>query len=290
MVRVLVLLALGSAVLLAARSGSAAAGSPGSPTALLVGDSVGTGMSWHGDAIAVMQKNLNIDWQVAICRRLIGESCDPGDGEPVPPTLVDLISSMSSVPATVVVEMGYNDFESTFAEAVDDTMQALLAKGAQHVLWLTLREARDPYPALNAILAQKAAQYPQLELLDWNALSVNRPGWFQNDFVHLVDAGGVAMAHLIHGAVIALYTPLHTAGAVPSPRAGRRYAAELRATGGTPPYRWRVTSGRPPRGLHLLANGRLYGHVAAGARMSFGVSVTDADGMIASEELGDETR
>ena len=274
-----------SALVLGAPASTVRADVPGAPTVLIVGDSVGTGMLWHNDAIAVVQKNLNVDWQISVCRRLIGESCDPGDGEPVPPTLVDLVGSMSSVPATVVVEMGYNDFEPTFAQAVDDTMQALLAKGAQHVLWLTLHASRDPYPALNAILAEKAAEYPQLELLDWNAVSAGEPGWFQDDAVHLVDAGGVAMAHLIHGAVTALSSPLRAVGDVPSPRGGRAYVAALHAVGGTAPYRWRVAGGRPPRGLHLLATGRLYGRVARGTKVSFEVSVTDADGLTAAESI-----
>jgi hypothetical protein len=258
---------------------------PGGPPVLIIGDSVGTGMSWHDDAIAVMEKSLAVDWQVAVCRRLIGESCDPGDGEPIPQTLVDLVGAMPSVPPTVVVEMGYNDFESTFPAAVDDAMQALIAKGAKHVLWLTLGASLEvPYGALNAILEAKTAEYPQLELVDWNKYSaLHVAQWFQPDDVHLLDAGGVAMAHLIHSAVIALFTPLHPVEKSLVVRSGRPYDSTLRAAGGTPPYRWRVATGRPPHGLHLLPDGRLYGRPTGEG--AFMVSVTDSDGITAEERV-----
>jgi hypothetical protein len=256
---------------------------PGAPVVMIIGDSVATGMSWHNDAIAVMQKNLNVDWEVGVCRTLIGQSCqDSATGEQ-PPTLVDLVGSLPSVPPTVVVEMGYNDPESTFASAVDDTMQALLAKGATHVLWLTLRASRGPYPDLNQILEAKALQDPQLQLVDWDALAAPHPEWFQDDGVHLVDAGGVAMAHLVHGAVVALFTPLHVLTlTLPAVRGGRSYATALRAAGGTAPYRWRVSGGRPPQGIHLLPNGRVYGRPTTAAASPFSVTVTDADGMTAT--------
>jgi hypothetical protein len=258
---------------------------PGGPPVLLIGDSVGTGMSWHDDAIAVMEKNLAVDWQVAICRRLIGESCDPGDGEAIPPTLVDLVNSMPSVPPTVVVEMGYNDFEDTFSDAVDDAMQVLIAKGAKHVLWLTISNSVNvPYGDLNAVLEAKTAEYPELQLVDWNKYSINHIAqWFQPDNVHLLDKGGVAMAHLIHSAVIALFSPLRPAEPSLVLTSGHSYDSPLRAVGGTPPYQWRVASGRPPHGIHLLPNGLLYGRPTV--RGTFTVSVTDADGVTALERV-----
>jgi hypothetical protein len=259
---------------------------PSGPTILMIGDSVGTGISWHRDAIAVMSKNVqDIEWDITICRRTVGESCDPGDGEAVPPNVVDLVNSLPSVPSTVVVEMGYNDYLDTFAGAVDQTMEALLSKGAQHVLWLNLREAEEPFPELNAILEAKAQEYPQLQILDWNALSAPHPEWFQTDHVHLLDAGGVAMAHLVHGSVMALYAPLHVVGTLPPVRAGHPYAAKLQAAGGTAPYTWKVTAGRPPNGIRLLPNGRILGAPRQNVPMNFAVTVTDSDGLTAQQQI-----
>jgi hypothetical protein len=277
---------LGSAALVVATlaaalavAGIGRADTPPLGRVLIIGDSVATGMSWHDDAIAVMQRDLAVTWDVAVCRRLTGASCqDSATGEQ-PPTAIEDIDAMTSVPPIVVLVMGYNDYEDTFAASVDQTVEALLARGAQHILWLTLRASRDPYPALNAILESEAAKYPQLRLVDWNTLSASSPGWFQDDDVHLVDAGGVAMAHLVHGAVMQLVDPLRRVfSRLPELRVGRRYSFTLRAAGGTSPYRWRVASGAPPRGIHVLANGRIFGTPRTHAALRFAVRVTDADG------------
>lgn len=259
----------------------ARAGAPETPHVLLIGDSVGTGITWHTDAVTVASQGLDVDWQVAVCRRLIGVSCvDAVTGEQ-PPTALDLIDAMTSVPAIVVVEMGYNDYEDTFAEAVDETMQALVARGATHVLWLTLHTFVAPYPALNLLLADAGKRWPQLELVDWDRWAYGHAAdWFQDDGTHLLDAGGVAMAHLIHGSVVHLFSPLRELPArLPPLRRGKPYAARLQAAGGTPPYRFRVAAGAPPRGIHLLADGRIYGAPRTSAALRFRVRLTDADGM-----------
>ena len=159
-------------------------------------------------------------------------------------------------------------------------MTALVAKGAQRVLWLTLAATRPPYPQLDTILTRAAARNPQLELVDWNAYSFGHATWFQNDLVHLTTAGGTAMAHLVHAGVIAINAPLQVQPVqLPALRAGHTYRTHLRATGGTPPYRWAVGSGRPARGIHLLANGVLFGRPMDDATMDFLARVVDADGV-----------
>lgn len=276
----LVLVALAAAVALARPAG---AGSPAQPRVLLIGDSVATAMYWQDDAVAVVQKNLAVTWNVAVCRRLAGTSCD-SDGV-TPPTLLDVVDPQPSLPPIVVLVMGYNDYRATFAANVDATMKALLARGVRHVLWLTLTASRAPYPALDTILAAKAAEWPQLELVDWNAYSYNKPQWFQNDFVHLDYKGGMAMAHLVHRSVVALVDPLTIVErSLPAPKEHRRFAARMRAVGGTPPYRWRVAAGRPPHGVHLLANGRIFGDPPR-TGLGFSVEVTDSDGATAVAQL-----
>lgn len=139
----LVLIAAAAAVAVSAViGGPARADTRDGPPVLIVGDSVATGMSWNNEAIAIVQRGFSVDWQVAICRRLTGESC-PFDGAE-PENTIDLVDAMPSVPPTVVVEMGYNDFAESFAASVDATIDALVARGARRVLWLTLRETRGP--------------------------------------------------------------------------------------------------------------------------------------------------
>jgi hypothetical protein len=268
-------LALGLA---SAFSTASAAEAPALGQVLILGDSVATGMLWHPDAVTIVQRNLGVYWQVAVCRRLTGESCWSEGVQP--PTAVDVINSLPSVPPYVVMVMGYNDDADTFATSIDATMQALLAKGAQHVLWLTLRESEGPFPLINDQLWSALARWPQLELVDWNDYSANHPEWFQTDGVHLLPAGGVAMAKLIHGSLLELIEPLQvTLPTLPAMRLGRNYRVQLRAMGGTEPYRWRVAAGRPPLGLHLTASGQLFGTPRGRQAMNFVASVTDADGL-----------
>ena len=262
---------------------SASAGAAAPPSVLVIGDSVATGMYWHDDAIAVMQENLGVYWDVAVCRTIDGTSC-PFDGERAP-TLVQAVAARGTVPPTVVVEVGYNDPAGTFAAEVDKAMSALTAAGATHVLWLTMRESRAPYPTLNALLDKAAARWSQLELVDWNAVSESHPSWFQTDDVHLTAEGGIAMAHLAHGAVMQLLDPLRVSSTPLRLKARRAYAMRLRAEGGTPPYRWRVASGRPPRGFHLLANGTLVMTGASRAQATLTLAVTDADGTAAKLQV-----
>jgi lysophospholipase L1-like esterase len=271
---------IGLAVLAVA---SASAGAAAPPSVLVIGDSVATGMYWHDDAIAVMQENLGVYWDVAVCRTIDGTSC-PFDGERAP-TLVQAVAARGTVPPIVVVEVGYNDPAGTFAAEVDKAMSALTAAGATHVLWLTMRESRAPYPTLNALLDKAAARWPQLELVDWNAVSESHPSWFQTDDVHLTAEGGIAMAHLAHGAVMQVLDPLRVSSTPLRLKARRAYAMKLRAEGGTPPYRWRVASGRPPRGFHLLANGTLVMTGASPAQATLTLAVTDADGTAAKLQV-----
>ena len=250
------------------------------PQVLIVGDSVATGMLWHTRAIAVMQRGLDVDWEVAVCRTLIDPGCPFEGGRP--PSLLDLVHALGKVPPLVVVEVGYNDELPTFDQALDESMTALTDAGAEHVLWLTLHEAREPFPELNERLELATARWPQLELVDWNTAAQGHDSdWFQNDFVHLKESGGIAMAHLVHGAVMEHIDPLRITSAPLRLRAGRGYSLRLGAAGGTPPYRWRVESGRPPRGFHLLANGRVTARLGSSRPASFTLAVTDADGVSA---------
>jgi hypothetical protein len=262
------------------------AGPPGRVSAasqvLLIGDSVATGMQWHPDAVTILQRGLAVEWQVAVCRRLTAPSC-PFQGD-TPPDLVDLVSQLGSVPPIVVVEMGYNDFENTFSASVEQSLETLLAHGAQHILWLTLREVRHPYVRMNRVLAAAATLQPALRLVDWNLYSRNHPEWFQDDGEHLLDGGGVAMATLIHLAVDEVVSPLEIVAAPGPAHIGIPYSAQLVASGGAPPYRWQLL-GPPPRGLHLLAGGRLYGTPTRVRTTTVALRVTDTEGQVASSRL-----
>lgn len=271
-------------LVVAALAGStASAQSSAAPRVLMIGDSVATGMQWYEDAATVLERNLAIEWQVAVCRRLVGQSCT-FQGV-TPPSLASLVSSLGPVPPVVVVEMGYNDYQGTFAASVEQSIDLLISHGAQHILWLTLRAVRHPYVQMNAVLAAAVARHPQVSLVDWNRYSRNQPSWFQSDGEHLVPSGGVAMATLIHLAVDEVTNPLRpVVQPLPSAHVGVPYSTRLAAAGGKRPYRWQLV-GRPPRGLHLLANGRLYGVPGKAERVTVTARVSDSEGQVASRRL-----
>ncbi len=93
------------------------------------------------------------------------------------------------------------------------------------------------------------------------------------------------MAHLAHAAVMQIVNPLRVRSTPLRLRLGRSYTVKLHAQGGTPPYRWRVVSGRPPRGFHLLANGTLVTAPAVSTQATLTLSVTDSEGTTANLQV-----
>ena len=259
------------------------------PRVTVIGDSVMMAVQSPGP-MAILRSGLDVRMEVGVCRRLTEQSC-PYEGGRVP-TLVARVQQMGAggeLAPNVVVEMGYNDPAATFAAAVEQSLAVLHDAGARHVFWLTLREAQGQYPGMNEMLRAAALHHPELTVVDWNLYASTHPEYFQTDGEHLVYAGGLGLAHLMHDTVLGLpvsYPPAArsvaatlTAEAPPAARVGPTYAARLRATGGVGPYRWRIASGRLPAGLHLLANGRLYGTARRAGVAIFALEVRDAHGV-----------
>lgn len=67
-----------------------------------------------------------------------------------------------------------------------------------------------------------------------------------------------------------------TTTSLPTATVGNAYSTALSATGGTPPYTWRVTSGSLPTGVTLSSSGVLQGTPTTTGSYPFGVLVTDA--------------
>jgi Putative Ig domain len=257
---------------------TAAAPADDSPPVTMIGDSIATGMQWHDDAIAILQQNLGIDWEVAVCRRLVAPSC-PFDGGQAP-TLVNLVHSLGpKLAPLVVVEMGYNELEKSFAASVETSIQTLLAAGVKRIIWLNLRESRHPYVRMNATLGAAAARHPQVALVDWNRYSRSHSEWFQNDGEHLLDPGGVAMATQIHAAIEDALRPPVASSAHLRAHVGHPFNGKLVVRGGVAPYRWRIAAGKLPRGLELMAGGKVVGTPTLKTAAQVTVWATDAYGM-----------
>lgn len=248
--RRLVLTSLLAAVALVAASGGAAA----EPRVTVISDSVLTSVLWYPDNLAILDQGVDLDMQVAVCRRLAGTSC-AFEGV-TPPTLLDLLPTLSDLGATVVVEMGYNDDPASFAANVEETVARLTARGVTHIVWPTLHVSRSEFAAMNQVLVEAMIAHPQLALVDWDGYAQGHGDWFRTDNLHLLPAGGTGIATLLHEA---LAEPLALApqATLPAAQRGRRYQARLgdAGAGGS----WQIVSGRLPQGLHLAASGVVSG-------------------------------
>ncbi len=123
------------------------------------------------------------------------------------------VQEAASLPAgldLVVVELGYNDFSSTFSSDIDAMMAALEARGARQVAWVNMADIRrtsygSRYASMNADLVAAAARWPTLKVLDWNAASSSaeaRARWF-TDGVHLTATGQAQFALWLRDAMVA---------------------------------------------------------------------------------------
>ena len=287
------LLVTAALCVVAAPSRSAAVEAP-PPRVTLIGDSIATAIQYDPDARAQLSQGIDLRLELAPCRRVAQSSC-PYNGSR-PPTLVDLAGSLAgALGNTVIVAVGYNDFETAYAGNIEDALTALARAGVTRVLWTTLRAERHPYVTMNDAIQAAETKHPELTVVDWNVYSRSHPDWFQSDGLHLNGAGANAMATLFHQALVDLGIPLPppppaakvtiVSSTLPRGHLGRRYAKTLLARGGTRPYRWGPAVGRLPLGLHLLGDGRVAGVPKAVGAFRPTVRVTDAQGLTATRRI-----
>ena len=254
----------------------------------VIGDSVAEGMSGDADAVAILTQGIDLELETAPCRRVDGDSC-PYEGVRVP-TLVELAKTLGpKLGPNVVIAVGYNDFESAYAQNIRAALTTLKAQGVKQVWWLTLRAARHPLVNMNDDIEAAAAAHPELEVIDWNLYSRSHPDWFQADGLHLLASGSEAMATLIHKTLvddgIAAAPVRVTTTAVPVAQRGRPYSTTLAASAGVTPYRWSLLE-RAPAGIHLRGNGLVVGNPRARpGRYAFDVRVRDSSGYAATRRL-----
>lgn len=279
-----VLVAAGVAAALAAATAGRAA-PPQHVT--LIGDSVADALPGDSSAIQILSDGIDLDLEVAPCRRVGQDSC-PYQGVR-PPNVIQLVQSMGSkLGPNVIVVVGYNDFEDQYAQNIEDALAAMKQAGVQRVIWATLRAASHPYLSMNDDILAAAARHPELTVVDWNLYSRSHPEWFQADGIHLLGPGADAMATLLHTTLVGLgiaaapvtqKPPAHpvrvATAALPVAVKGRKYAAKLKAVAGRPPYFWSFPR-LPPKGLHLRPTGWVFGR-PAGRPGTFVLEVRVAD-------------
>ena len=125
----------------------------------------------------------------------------------------------SEIHDIIVIQLGTNDGgnPTTYASRVDAVMKAL--DGVPYVVWLTIHEARSYYKSDNDVLRQKATQYPNMRVADWNAVANATPGGMVSDGLHLNATGAAAMAKLVHSTIEGIYAGSGGAAPTPAPSA-----------------------------------------------------------------------
>jgi hypothetical protein len=105
-----VIAALAALAAAVAVSASTSAGTAHVQHVTLIGDSVADAIPSDPAAVAILRQGVDLDLEVAPCRRVEGEGC-PVDGVR-PPSVVPLVQALGSrLGPNVVVAVGYNDFE-----------------------------------------------------------------------------------------------------------------------------------------------------------------------------------
>jgi hypothetical protein len=268
--------------------GVAGASASSGPRVSVISDSVLTAVVWNSSTEALLTDGLDMQIDAGVCRRLNGESCE-FEGTHVPTTL-DVISSWGNLGSIAVIVDGYNDVPGNFAGDVELTLNTLRDRGVQHVLWVNLHEVRPEYTAKNAVLTAAAHHHPELRVLDWNSFSSAHPDWYQTDFIHLMPAGGVAIATWLRQAIADALAPPPPPPAplrVPThqklrARVGVPFDRHLRAGAGAAPLRWQTKSASLSRvRLHLSAGGEITGTPSRVGTFALPLEVSDGRGATA---------
>jgi hypothetical protein len=80
----------------------------------------------------------------------------------------------------------------------------------------------------------------------------------------------------MHGTVTVVAPLKITTSLLPAAKVGTAYSTRVAASGGVPPYSWRLSLGSLPAGLTLSHSGSISGKPTAKGTSSFRVLVTDS--------------
>lgn len=283
--RLACLLAL--AAVLGAGAATSSAGSQAgraAPRITIVADSVGGALVWMGEARAIIERGIDLDLEIATCRKIASIGCVYQGGRPE--SALEVIRTRpAALGRVVVIKVGYNDLAVDYPDAIDRVMRALEARGVERVVWVTLREVRENYAEMNDAIARAAKRWPTLQVADWSAAGKGHEEWF-SDGVHMSLEGGEAFARFLRPIVLgACGAPcgpdgdllVVSSGKLLGARQGIPFTARLVARGGTAPYRFAVQG--LPRPLRLTTAGVVTGRPRSSGRFRLVVSVTDAAGV-----------
>lgn len=103
-------------------------------------------------------------------------------------------SDVAQVPnAPVIFNLGNNNL--LLREQVVEIFEII--KNQPEIIVINSAVPRPWREPNNALIEEVAAQYPQVQIVDWNSISADRPDYFAPDGVHLVPAGVSAYVEAI---------------------------------------------------------------------------------------------
>jgi lysophospholipase L1-like esterase len=181
----------------------------------------------------------------------------------------------------IVIQLGTNDGgnPTTYSSRVDGVMKQL--EGVPYVVWLTIHEARPYYKSDNDVLRQKATQYPNMRIADWNAVANATPGGMVADGLHLNATGAAAMAKLVHSTIEDIYAKGGGSSAMAAPADPNATCFTATAPPGAP-------SSASGRGYWLLdTKGHVFGFGAPNLGDLASLKVTTAPVSIQSTPSGE---
>ena len=184
---------------------------------VFIGDSVGASIAdtaGAGELPTLLRRAFNSETFNTESYRCTVGNCPPAtkDG-------VTIANALTGTPDLAIVELGYNDSQSTLGGEIDQMMTALVAKGVRYVGWVNMSERRKSngtasFAAGNRALVAATARWPQLRILDWDGYTMCGPRdrWF-SDSVHLNTTGQAEFALWLRARALELGT-----GAVSTPK------------------------------------------------------------------------
>ncbi len=98
--------------------------------------------------------------------------------------------------------------------------------------------------------------------------------------VNTTGYGGIIVSSTVPVAPLSIST-----SSLPGATVGKMYAATMKATGGTTPYAWKVSSGSKPPGLSFSSAGKWSGKPTKAGTYSFTLRVTDKTGTKVTKSL-----
>lgn len=171
------------------------------PRATMFGDSIADSLSYVPEARALLADGIDMRWELAPCRKLVPVGCAYMGARPQ--SVLDIVTSstLAQLGNIVIVAVGYNDPANNYETDMAQVVNALVAKGVGHVVWVTLRAQTEDYRQIDETIAAQAPRWPELRVADWEAVSRGK-GWFNPDGLHLNADGAVGFATLLRPYVL----------------------------------------------------------------------------------------